>query len=39
MTTIERIINLKKERGLSDAEFERRVGIPEKTFYSWKYYI
>lgn len=36
MSTIERILFLKNKTGLSDAEFERQLGLKEKTTYSWK---
>lgn len=36
MTTIERIVLLLDKSGMSDAEFERRLGLKEKIIYGWK---
>ncbi|WP_258107175.1 hypothetical protein [Christensenella minuta] len=36
MTTIERIVLLLDKSGMSDAEFERRLGLKEKIVYGWK---
>lgn len=36
MTTIERIVFLLDKSGMSDAEFERRLGLKEKIVYGWK---